>query len=525
VSAAFLLWVYGSSALIALVVIVATVRAPGLSSLRLGLLIYLTGTAWWATVDLLRVIIGSSSVQVIEAWTMPALALVVAGVRVGVHGVTHPGQKMSAPDAVGFFVHPALTVVAASLPMFWGLVAVKGADGTVAYGPLFWVNTAITYSLFTAATIEMFKGRHASSVFTSRTAPLIASIWSIPIVASVVTVVISSPAGIDLTAPAFAVTSLLIWRAVVQVEMRQAVRIARSQVLEELADAVIVLGNQGHILDANAAALRLVGEQGPASSYLDKPLRRIWPCIADAAAHAGEHDLTVVGKSVVLDVTVSPLAGANGTPSGRAVVLRDVTDAVLQRRELARLRTELADLAVRDAITGLHNRRYAEQTLPETLARCVAKRVPMSIAILDVDRFKSVNDTHGHPVGDRVLCELSRAMLEEVPSSMLARIGGEEFLVLLPGLTSEQAFAHTERLRDACAHASVSTREGTIRVTVSAGVATTRDGTRSVPVLMDAADAALYRAKDDGRDRTCVAPPVVAMQGAAMQGAAIKDGA
>jgi diguanylate cyclase (GGDEF)-like protein len=507
VSEAVLLWVYGSSALIAVVVIFATVRAPGLSSLRVGLLVYLTGTAWWATVDLLRVIIGSSSVQVIEAWTMPALALVVAGVRLGVHGATHPGRKISAPDAVGFAAHPVLTIIAASLPMLWGLVAVKGGDGSVVYGPLFWANAAITYSLFTIATIEMFKGRHKASLFTGRTAPLIASIWAIPIVASVVTVAISSPAGIDLTAPSFALTSLLIWRTVVPVEMRQAVRIARSEVLEELADAVIVLGNSGNILDANAAALRLVGASGSVAEFIDKPLRQTWPGIADAVAHAGEHDLTVSDKDVVLDVTISLLAEANGAPSGRAVVLRDVTDAVMQRRELAHLRTELAELVVRDAVTGLHNRRYAEQTFPESLARCAAKRVPMSIAIIDVDHFKVVNDTHGHPVGDRVLRELARAMLEEVPSSMLARIGGEEFLILLSGLTSEQAFAHTERLRDACAHASVSTREGVLQVTVSAGVATTRDGMRSVETLMEAADAALYRAKREGRDRTCVSGP------------------
>jgi hypothetical protein len=146
VSEALLLWLYGSSAFIALVVIVATVRAPGLSSLRFGLLIYLTGTAWWAAADLLGVIIGRSSAQVLEAWTMPALALVVAGVRVGVHGVTHPGRKMSAVDAVGFAAHPTLTLIAASVPMLWGMVAVNGADGTVAYGPLFWANVAVTYS-------------------------------------------------------------------------------------------------------------------------------------------------------------------------------------------------------------------------------------------------------------------------------------------------------------------------------------------------------------------------------------------
>jgi len=503
VSDAVLLWAYGTSALIAFVVIVATARARGLSSLRVGLLIYLSGTAWWAIADLLRVVIGHSSVQAIEAWTMPALALVVAGLRAGIHGAMHPGRKLSVPDVVGFAAHPALAVIAASVPMLWGLVAVEGADGAVTYGPLFWANTAVTFSLFTVATIEVFKGRHTSGVFAGKTAALLASIWSIPVAASVVTIIISGPAGLDLMPAGFSLTSLLIWRTIVPVELRQAVRIARSQVLEELADAVIVIGNGGNILDANAAALRLVGAEAPVSAFIDKQLRATWPCIADAVGHSGEHDLRVVGRDLVLEVTVSPLAELGGAPSGRAVVLRDVTEAVLQRRELATLRTELADLVVRDAITGLHNRRYAEQTLPQELARCVAKRVPLSIAIFDVDHFKNVNDSYGHPVGDRVLRELSRAMLEQVPSSMLARIGGEEFLIFLPGLTSEQAVTHTERLRAACAKASVSTREGELHVTVSAGVATTWGSSRSVDDLMEAADAALYRAKREGRDRTC----------------------
>lgn len=506
-SEAVLLWVYGTSALIAVVVMFATVRAPGLSSLRLGLLIYLAGTVWWAVADFLRVVVGHSSVQVIEAWTMPAVALVVAGVRAGVYGAAHPGRKWSVPDAIGFAVHPVLTIVAASLPMLWGLVAVEGADGSIGYGPLFWANIAVTFSLFTVATVDVFKGRRTTAAFTGRTGLLLAAIWTVPIVASAVTVVFSSPGGLDLMPAGFALTSLLIWRTVVPVEMRQAVRIARSQVLEELADAVIVIGNNGSILDANAAALRLVGAEGPASAYIDKQLRATWPCIADAVGYSGEHDLTVVGRELVLDVTVSPLAEAGGAPSGRAVVLRDVTDAVLQRRELATLRTELAELVVRDAITGLHNRRYAEQTLPQELARCVAKRVPLSIAVLDVDHFKNVNDSFGHPVGDRVLRELSRAMLESVPSSTLARIGGEEFLVLLPGLTSGQAFAHTERLRAACAAASVHTREGELHVTVSAGIATTTEGQTSADDLMEAADAALYEAKRDGRDRSRVALP------------------
>lgn len=499
----FLLCLYGSSALIAGVVFYATLRAPGLSQVRLGMLIYLTGTAWWSIVDLVRWTVGSSSLVWVEAWTLPAGAFVVAGVRVATHGATRVGQRTSVPDIIGFAVHPLLALIVAAVPAFWSHVAVAASPETVTYGPIFWAHIAVTYALFFAGTIDLFRGRHTSQILNRRTAPILASFWTVPVAASVVTLVGGGLNGVDLMPPGFALTSLLVWKTLVPADVTFAVRIARSQVLEELADAVIVLGTKGHILDANAAALRLVGAEGAVARYVDRPLRQVWPGIADAAAHPGEYDLTLSDKEVILDVTVTPLAAANGAPSGNAVVLRDVTEAVLQRRELAHLRAELADLVVRDAVTGLHNRRYAEQTLPATLSRCVAKRVPMSIAVIDVDHFKAINDTHGHPIGDRVLRELARAMLDEVPSSMLARIGGEEFLVLLPGLSPEQAFSHTERLREACAQAAVSTREGAIHVTVSAGVATTVGSETTVEALMDAADAALYRAKREGRDRTC----------------------
>ncbi|NTV40276.1 MAG: hypothetical protein HGA51_10055, partial [Demequinaceae bacterium] len=267
-----LLWVYGSSALIAAVVFFATVRAPGIASLRLGLLVYLAGTAWWAIVDIIRWVVGPSAIPMVEAWTLPAGALVIAGVRVGVHSAIHAGRKASLLDIVGFAIHPALAVVVACVPMLWGTVAVQAADGSVVYGPLFWAHISVIYALLVAATIDMFRGRETSRLLNRRTAPVVMSIWTVPLVASVVTILSSGPHGIDLMPPGFALTSLLIWRTLVPADVRQAVRIARSQVLEELADAVIVLGNSGNILDANAAALRLVGAQGAISDYVDKPL-------------------------------------------------------------------------------------------------------------------------------------------------------------------------------------------------------------------------------------------------------------
>lgn len=503
-----LLWLYGCSAFVAAIVFVATLRSPGLVTFRTGLLIYLTGTASWAVIDMWRWTPASPSLQIIGAWTLPAAALVVAGVRVGVQAATRGGWRASRLDMVGLAVHPILALAVAATPALWRHVVRVSPDGSVTYGPLFWIQIAVVGVLLGAVTTDLVKAQLAGGIVPMRSVPVIASIWGVPLVASVVTLVWTGPQGVDLLPPGLALASLLMWRGLAPAEVRVAVGVARSQVLEELADAVIVLGARDQILDANAAALRLVGADLPVSTYVNRTLRAVWPCIADASLYSGEHDLTLANAGdVVVDVTVSPLSEASGAPRGRAVVLRDVTEPVRQRRELAQLRSELADQVVRDAVTGIHNHRYAQQTFPATLARAVSKGVPMSIAIIDVDHFKAVNDAYGHPVGDRVLRALASAMLDEVPSAMLARIGGEEFLVMLPGLSADMALAHTERLRDACAHAGVLTREGAVQVTVSAGVATTSGLITTVDELTEAADAALYRAKREGRDRTCVAPP------------------
>lgn len=504
-SESLLITLYASSALIAIVVFVATLRAPGFSVFRWGLLIYLTGTAWWALMDLWRWLAGTSVIELVEAWTLPGGALVIAGVRVGVHAATRPGWRVSPLDVLAFALHPIAVVVVAVVPALRVHVASADAAGVVVYGPIFWGHVAVTYALLVAATFDLVRGGNGVRALNRRTAPVVISIWMVPLVASAVTMSHEGPNGIDLMPPGFALTALLIWRALVPADVTQLVPIARSQVFEELADAVIVVGDKDEILDANAAALRLVGAQGAAADFMGQSMRSAWPIIADAGLYAGEHDVVLPGGAAVLDVAISPLSEANGAPSGRVVVLRDVTEAVLQRRELARLRAELADLVVRDAVTGLHNRRYAEQTVPQMLARSEAKGVPFSVAILDVDHFKRVNDTHGHPVGDRVLQAIARAMLDEVPEAMLARMGGEEFLAILPGLSEAQAFAHAERLRAACADAEVATRDGVLRVTVSAGVATLASGREEADHLLERADAALYRAKREGRNRTCTA--------------------
>jgi diguanylate cyclase (GGDEF)-like protein/PAS domain S-box-containing protein len=171
------------------------------------------------------------------------------------------------------------------------------------------------------------------------------------------------------------------------------------------------------------------------------------------------------------------------------------------------LEQQLEYQAHTDYLTGLANRRYfLEQALLE-LARARRYRSPMSIAMLDLDHFKSVNDTYGHEIGDRVLrefAEIARRTLREV--DLMGRMGGEEFAILFPETNDTQAYEVAERLREAIAEHEIAMERGLpIHITVSIGLTTYIDSDANIDVLLSRADQALYKAKREDRNKTCVA--------------------
>jgi len=160
-----------------------------------------------------------------------------------------------------------------------------------------------------------------------------------------------------------------------------------------------------------------------------------------------------------------------------------------------------------DSKTGLLNAATWERQATAELARAVRTRTALAIALLDIDRFKAINDTYGHLVGDQVLKEIARTLASQLRDYDLAgRFGGEEFSLLLPQTRSVDAIRIAERIRSNIAALSViapGTAGGErVQVTVSIGVAALDTGTeRTFSQLMSAADAALYRAKNCGRDQ------------------------
>jgi diguanylate cyclase (GGDEF)-like protein len=170
--------------------------------------------------------------------------------------------------------------------------------------------------------------------------------------------------------------------------------------------------------------------------------------------------------------------------------------------ENARLFEETHRLAITDPLTGLYNRRGLFELGQREIDRVHRFHRPLAAIMLDIDRFKQVNDIYSHAVGDqvlRVLAEVCRANLREV--DLLGRYGGEEFAILLPETDAQAARQVAERLRQEIASTPVMTPRGPISFTVSLGVTIALDGIPELAVLLDRADTAMYAAKQAGRNR------------------------
>jgi len=178
-----------------------------------------------------------------------------------------------------------------------------------------------------------------------------------------------------------------------------------------------------------------------------------------------------------------------------------VAHANFEFAETRKSRDEFRDMAWRDPLTGLHNRRHMDVELPRHVRTCVADGKPISVAILDLDHFKRVNDTMSHKVGDDVLCQAARIMFDCAPEGVgVIRLGGEEFVILMPGVDHPTALAHCDAIRRALEHHSWTSSAGDLTVTASVGVTTTNSAL-SASALLANADRNLYAAKRSGRNR------------------------
>ncbi len=265
-------------------------------------------------------------------------------------------------------------------------------------------------------------------------------------------------------------------------------------------DALAALRADGAVYDMVIVNLRLAGQD---ALRLCSRLRamentRYLPILLIAE----DHDTDRVAKGLDLGVNDYIIR-----PIDRNELLARTRTQIRRSRFQERLRANYErslEMAHTDSLTGVYNRRYLMAHLDGLIARFGDRSQPFSLLLFDIDHFKQVNDTHGHAVGDEVLTELTRRVINNVRSfDTVARLGGEEFVVVMPDADAQTAGTIAERLRENVATTpfKVSGGAGALDVTISIGVTTMQSAGITCDALLKQADDALYEAKGSGRNK------------------------
>ncbi|MCL7930260.1 sensor domain-containing diguanylate cyclase [Halomonas llamarensis] len=210
------------------------------------------------------------------------------------------------------------------------------------------------------------------------------------------------------------------------------------------------------------------------------------------------------GEARTIIAEAARLHGDDGAPRKVTYVI-DITSRKHLEEQLKQANERLDHLAHHDELTGIFNRRAGLMRLEEELKRCQRYGSKLSVAMYDLDSFKHINDTYGHSIGDDVLKEMTQLIAKEIRSTdFLVRLGGEEFLIIMPEVEVSSAYLATDRLRQQAAATPMTTHA--LTVTLSAGVASYMK--TSTTRLLDRVDKAMYRAKQSGRNKVIIADDV-----------------
>ena len=399
-------------------------------------------------------------------------------------------------------------------------------------GPLYWVFVAYAYAMLLLGMALIIRVYRRSPA-TQRARPAMLLVGAgVPFVASIVTESRLIPLNsLDLAPLAFLVTGTLWFVSLSRGELLDILPLARHAVVEQMSDGVIVLDHDDRVTDANPAALKIL--RMPPDIPVGEPAQSLLGGVPGAVSSLRKSTLDDAGEvrqaampigctddCRYVDYRITALDSGSFPRPAHLVMLHDVTEErrntkLLQaaNRELAinherieTLNELLREETIRDPLTGLYNRRFLDESVPREIARSQRENVSLAFLLLDIDDFKRINDECSHAAGDAALKMVGGVLLAGARAAdIVCRYGGDEFLVVMVNADTDDARSRADSLRSTIEASSVEWNDGSCPLTVSIGVSSLPACGVSADAGIAAADAALYAAKDAGRNSVSAA--------------------
>lgn len=434
------------------------------------------------------------------------------------------GGVLRVPRAalVGLAIEPVLVIIAVATPAlhesFFGAWRADAIGGIRGNGPLFAVHTWYSYALLATSFAMIFRYHERANAPGRRQARVVLLSFLVPVLCNAVFLLGLSPHDIDFTPLGLVASTGLIALAVLRNGFLDLVAGAHEKLMRVITDGIVVIDRRQRIVDSNPAAWDIMQYPMPQRSGL--LLANALPELPAYLAGLDNQPATIEfvgngGQHLELRV-FAVVENDSNEPAGQILILRDISEEKANRLALReaneRLRAQLATIeemqatlreqALRDALTGLYNRRYLAEALHRELTGSRRSGVGFAVAMIDIDRFKSINDVYGHAGGDAVLQSLGTLLGQRCrPTDSPCRFGGEEFCVILQTDSIDTAVRRVDEWREQFAALVFCLDGAELTCTFSAGVASYPADGDDETSLLAAADRALYAAKAAGRNQ------------------------
>jgi diguanylate cyclase (GGDEF)-like protein/PAS domain S-box-containing protein len=410
---------------------------------------------------------------------------------------------------IGLFIVPFITLVLVSTSQFHHFyyssisLDISGPfpQLSLTRGTWYWINSGYAYAaVLLSAGLLLEKLRSPHSAYRPQIIAMLIGV-SFPCIVNVLYLAFGLAlfGHVDLTPFAFAASGIVITWGIFRYRLFSIIPIAREHVIESMKEGVIVVDSENKLGDINLASRHIFGWD---DSDLGKPVTSIlqdWP---DIISQYQSHENSC--KEIIherdnekrhFEVAMSTISDRGGRPLGRLTVIRDIT-------EWKTMEQKLEHLATHDPLTGLPSRVLLTDRVGMAIARAKRKNGKLAVMMIDLDRFKTINDTLGHSVGDNLLKAIGSTLKDSMRKyDTSARLGGDEFVILLPEIAdAKEAIGAACRLLLSFQN-PISVDGYTIQVSLSLGIAIFPEDGETFEELFKQADSAMYQAKRNGRNR------------------------